>query len=68
MEPNQLTLSDLAALSVGHLLLNRQLTDEEVDGGTVDTYTLQHIDTALKEVGIEPSWFGERLAMYLPKA
>lgn len=68
MEPNQLTLSDLAALSLGHLLLNQQLTDEEVDGGTVDTYTLQHIDTALKEVGIEPSWFGERLAMYLPKA
>lgn len=67
MNPNDLTLSDLAALSVGHLILNRQLTDEQLEACEVDTYTMGQINTALKELGIEPNWFSDRLAMYLPK-
>ncbi|MGO2640409.1 MAG: hypothetical protein ACTH98_06930 [Corynebacterium flavescens] len=67
MSPNDLTLTDLAALAIGHLILDRELTDEQLDGNGDMTHTMGQINAALDKAGINRNWFKDRLAMYLPK-
>lgn len=69
MMANELTFSDLAALALGHLIIQESLQDDEAQctflEGTPTTYTPAQVARALEVRGIPNEWFAESLNMYL---
>lgn len=69
MMGNELTFSDLAALALGHLIIQESLQDDEAQckflEGTPTAYTPAQVARALEVRGIPHQWFTESLNMYL---
>lgn len=69
MKANELTFSDLAALSIGRLILNEALTDDEAqekfETGNPTEFTPEQVRRALEIRGIPGDWFNDSMKILL---